>query len=253
MADKDVFSQGAITKKQIFFDLDDTLIDDNYKFEILYCDCLRAIVLAFETRSPQLDEILQHARQIDDEHVESFAPDQRFLPARHIQTWIRCYRELCEKYQRTPKPHVEKLLESLITQGYEPPYYVIPDAIDTLNQLLHYGRYDLHIISAGGPDIQQRKLDTTNLSKYFGSVHNIPDGNKRGVLHQAVEQFGPQNICMVGNSIHSDVNPSLKLGLKTVYIPRGSWHYFKVEPINNNFTTLDTIAKLPEELERNWK
>jgi len=210
------------------------------------------IILGFETRAPQIDEILSRARTIDNKHLDESPPHEKYLPSRLIKTWIKCYRELCQDHGRTPKKHIENILEALIIQTYDPPYFVIPDSIEVLSELARYGRYELHLMTAGGNDIQQRKLDITDLGKYFATIHFLPDGNKKKVLQEAVEQFGKNYVASVGNSIRTDINPALELGLKAIYIPRGSWNYLlKVDPINNDFVTLDSISKVPEALD-NW-
>ncbi len=69
-------------KKLICFDLDDTLIDDNYKFELTFCDCIRVIITALETRSPAIDTILQTARDIDNKSWETWPQDKKYMPSR---------------------------------------------------------------------------------------------------------------------------------------------------------------------------
>lgn len=238
-----------LTKKQVFFDLDDTLIDEGYKFEMTFCECLRMIILAFETRAPQIDEILSRVRSIDNKLLQETPSHEKYLPIRLIRSWTTCYRELCQDHGRVPKPHIEKLLESMIIQTYDPPYFVIPDAIEVLNELVRYGRYELHLMTAGANDVQQRKLDITDLGKYFSTTHFLPDGNKKKVLEEAVNQYGKEYVASIGNSIRTDINPALELGVKAIFIPRGSWNYMKVEPKNNNFDTLDSLKKVPEVLD----
>ncbi|MBI1834087.1 MAG: HAD family hydrolase [Candidatus Andersenbacteria bacterium] len=237
------------TKKQVFFDLDDTLVDEGYKFEMIFCECLRFIILGFETRAPQIDEILQRARSIDNKMLEEIPPHEKYLPKRLINTWVTCYRELCQERGRTPKPHIEQLLTAMIIQTYDPPYFVIPDVVEVLNELVRYGRYELHLMTAGAADIQQRKLDSTDLGKYFSTIHFLPDGDKAKVLREAVEQFDKDFIASIGNSIRTDINPALELGVKAIYIPRGTWNYMKVDPFNNDYITLDSISKVPEILD----
>lgn len=237
------------TKKQVFFDLDDTLIDEGYKFEMTFCECLRMIILGFETRAPQIDEILLRVRSIDNKLLAETPVHEKYLPKRLITSWTTCYRELCQDHGRVPKKHIENILEALIMQTYDPPYFVIPDAIEVLNELVRYGRYELHVMTAGANDIQQRKLDISDLGKYFSTTHFLPDGNKKKVLEEAVSQFGKDYIISIGNSIRTDINPALELGVKAIYIPRGSWNYMKVEPLNNDYINLDSISKVPEVLD----
>lgn len=237
-------------KKQIFFDLDDTLIDDNYKFQLTFCDCIRAIILSFETRSPQIDDILQLARKLDNEYFENVEPGaEKYGPEKYSKTWIACYRQLCKENGREPKDHTEKLLEGYVYQNFEPPYYIIPDVIDVLNELLKVGKYELRIVTAGAHDAQMKKIEGTDFEKYFSSFH-ICDGNKQDILEEAVGKYGKENVWMIGNSMRSDINPALKTGISAVYIPRGTWNKFFEEPFNKEYKEIKTIAELPALLEK---
>ena len=238
------------TKKQVFFDLDDTLIDEGYRFELAFCEWLRVIILAFETRSPSIDEILQRARTIDNQNLNTVPSHEKYLPQRFVKSWITCYRELCEENGHEPKKHVEDLLEAMIIQTYDPPYFIIPGAIEVLNELVRYGRYELHLMTAGGMDIQRRKVEVTDIGKYFSTIHYLPDGNKGKVLADAVQQFGKDYVASVGNSIRTDINPAIELGVHGIYIPRGTWNYLKVDPISNDFVTIDSINKVPDALDQ---
>lgn len=237
---------------QVFFDFDDTLIDDNHKFEITACDCTKVIVQAFETQSPPIDEIIEEFRRVDDERLKSVPTEERFSPSRLIGSWHQCYDYLCGKYGVAAKRPTHILLEGYAMQNFEPPYYVIPGVINTLNELVRFGKYDLRLITVGSEEVQHRKIAVTELEKYFASLHFIPDGDKIPVLEKAAKEFGQHNVWMVGNSISSDVNPALQVGINVVYIPRGSWHMWKAEPFSKKFTEIKSIVQVPETLEH-WK
>ncbi len=238
-------------KKQIFFDLDDTLIDDSYKFEITSCDATKAIILGFETDSPSIDEIVQEFRRIDTERVKTLPPEERFLPTRFTTSWHLTYDFLCDKYKKPNKRATHMMLEGLALQNFEPPYFIIPSAVDVLIDLLHVGKCELRILSAGDPQIQERKVDMTDLTKHFASRHFFPDGNKYPSLEEAAKEFGPKNVWMIGNSLNSDINPALRAGVNAIYIPRGSWTVLHAEPLNDKYVELKNISEVPRTLE-NW-
>ena len=49
---------------------------------------------------------------------------------------------------------------------------------------------------------------------------------------------------MIGNSIRSDINPALSSGIECIYIPRGSWHAFIADPINDKYITVNKIKEI---------
>jgi putative hydrolase of the HAD superfamily len=237
-------------KKQVFIDLDDTLIDDNYKFEMTSCDCAKVIMQAFETRAPAIDAIIEKFRTIDNARLSSIAPDDRFRPARTLGSWHQTYDDLCAEHGRSPKRSTHMLLEGYVLQNFEPPYYVIPDVFDVLNELSRFGKYELRLLSAGDPVIQDNKIEGTGLKKYFASMHFLTDGEKGSALERAAGEFGAKNMWMIGNSIGSDINPALKLGVNAIYIPRGSWHAWHAEPFNTSYVELGSIRMVPDTLEK---
>lgn len=238
--------------KIVCFDLDDTLIDDSYKFEITFCDCIKTILLAFETRAPQIDEVLQLARKLDNDKMLNWPPEKRYTPERLLSTWIETYEQLSEKYKVATKPHVKLLLEGQVRQNFDPPHYIIPGAIETLENLKQDGRYTLMLVTAGTQDVQLSKAVKTDLHKFFTQVFCVINGAKKAPLGELAKKYGQRNVIMIGNSIRSDINPALEIGIKALYIPRGSWHLFKAEPVNNDFTTLENITQVPDALHQLW-
>jgi len=235
-----------MSTKILCFDLDDTLIDDSYKFEITFCDCIKTILLAFETKAPQIDEILQLARQLDNDKLLSWPAERRYSPERLLSTWLDTYQKLCQLHNVEAKPHVNLILEGLVMQNFDPPYFVIPGAIETLEALKEQGIYQLRLLTVGTEAIQSKKIHRTGLNKFFQEIHFVVDGDKKAVLSRLADEYGIENITMVGNSIRSDINPALEVGVRAVYIPRGSWHMFRAEPINQLYSKLSDIAELPK-------
>jgi FMN phosphatase YigB (HAD superfamily) len=239
------------TKKILLcFDLDDTLIDDNFKFEITFCDCIKTILLAFETRAPQIDDVLQQARELDNEKMSTWPSMKKYMPDRLLSTWLETYQTLCAKHNIEVKEHVNLILEGLVKQNFEPPYYIIPGAIETLTSLFEDDRYEMQIITAGNSTIQNKKLSTTSLSKFFSNINVVPDGDKYSVLEKLSQGYDKKDIYMIGNSLSSDINQALKAGVNAIHIPRGSWHQFKAEPLHNNFKTLSDISELVTYLDK---
>lgn len=227
----------------ICFDLDDTLIDDSYKFELTFCDCIKVILESFETRPPQIDEVLQLARQLDNQNLEAWPSEKKYTPTRLKSTWLETYITLCDLHKVPQKHHTKILLDGLVRKNYDPPYFIIPGAIEALTSLERLG-YELHLITVGTEEIQRKKVEVTGLGKFFKTIQISKDANKGVLLANLAAQYGKDKLIMVGNSLRTDVNPALELGIKVIYIPRGSWHQFNAEPINRNYIAIPDIADL---------
>ena len=229
-------------KRLLCFDLDDTLIDDNYKFEITFCNCIQTIIQALETSSPQIDDILNKARQIDNEKWKKWKKEDKYLPKRTALTWVETYEHFAQKIELKVRDHIKRLIWSQVMQTYDPPFYVIPGAIETLIELQDRG-YNMNLISIGLPTIQKRKVRRTKLDKYFSDIH-IVRSNKYDVLSKIAKKCGKENITMIGNSMRRDINPALSQGIEAIYIPRGNWHRFHAKPVNNKFKELKSIEDI---------
>lgn len=231
-----------MNKKILIFDLDDTLIDDSYKFEIGFCDCIKTVITAMEGRSPQIDEILQKARDLDNEKLATWPDKDKYLPKRVGMSWIETYEYFSRLKDVPVKSHIRRLLWSQVMMIWDPPYIVMPGVIETLIKLRERG-YTLHVLTIGHPAIQTRKLKLTELAKFFDKAH-VESSNKEGKLKELSDKYGRENIVMIGNSIRSDINPALNIGLESVYIPRGSWHAFIAEPVNDKYVTVNKIQEV---------
>ena len=101
----------------------------------------------------------------------------------------------------------------------------------------------MHVITLGTREIQRRKLTVSKLIKYFDEVH-YESYDKCKPLTNLKKKYGEKNICMIGNSMRTDINPALKLGLDAIYIPRGNWHRFIQEPLNKKYKEIHDIREL---------
>jgi putative hydrolase of the HAD superfamily len=229
-------------KKILCFDLDDTLIDDNYKFELTFCDCIKAIINSLETRSPQIDDILKKAREIENGTWDTWPKHKLYTPLRVANAWVKAYEWFARDIGLPVREHTKSLIESLILSNYDPPYFVIPGVIETVTDLKEKG-YEMHVVTLGLEQIQRRKLTVSKLIKYFDYVH-YESYDKCKPLTKLKNKFGAENICMIGNSMRTDINPALNLDIDAIYIPRGNWHRFKQDPLNNKYKEITDIREL---------
>ncbi len=233
--------------KLICFDLDDTIIDDNWKFETTFCDCMKAILLGLAAKAPEIDEILTTMREIDNRLLKEWPRDKKLLPERLIESWQGAYRKISEDREIPVKKHILDMLEAYIWQNFEPPYFVIAGAVDALIRIKALPNVRMEVLTIGNPEIQNRKINFTRLDHYFEHVEVVIDGDDKGTyLAKMAETYGAGNVIMVGNSIRSDITPALKAGVRAVHIPRGSWHHHKVEKPDGEYREVRRVFELPE-------
>lgn len=234
-------------KKLICFDLDDTLIDDNFKFETTFCDCLKAVLLGLATKSPEIDEVIATVREIDNRLLQELPKYKKYTPHRLIEAWHNTYTIISERKEIPVKKHILDMLESYVWQNYEPPYIVIAGAVDALIRIRALPDVRMEVLTIGDQEIQSRKVTYSRLDHYFEHVEIVFHGDDKYLyLKEKADEYGPKNVVMVGNSIRSDINPALKAGVHAVYIQRGGWSQQKQEPISKDYHEVRRIFELPE-------
>ena len=98
---------------------------------------------------------------------------------------------------------------------------VIPDTFEVLDYLK--GRYQMHIITNGFDDIQDTKLNSSNLRGYFDKVFTAEGvGFKKPskeMFEKAVEWIGTdkRSCVMVGDNIETDIKGAINASLDIIF------------------------------------
>lgn len=125
-----------------------------------------------------------------------------------------------------------------------------PVLFSKVNETLNYlkKRYNLFLLTKGNYAEQKRKIDASGLRKYFIDSFILPEKDDLTYNKLILENnWQPQQTCMIGNSPKSDINPALRNGLQAVFIPYAyTWHLDNEKIIKNNqcVTTVEKFADL---------
>jgi putative hydrolase of the HAD superfamily len=191
----------------IFFDLDDTLVDDQTSYALSIERLCREFA-AFDA------ERLRAAYAI-------LSPDfwaAGDLMAKREELWRRAL-ERCGYDTSLAAAVRDAYLRHRVTSTQ-----LLPGVTDVLNVLA--GRYRLAVITNGGGDIQQRRLQHLGLHRYFEFVLASTDVNagkpeaaifEHALRHMSLE---PASAWHVGDGLHTDVAGALNAGLTAVWLNR---------------------------------
>ena len=118
--------------------------------------------------------------------------------------------------------------------------------------------YPLMLITKGDLFHQQRKLRSSGLTDFFGTVEVVSDKSP-DVYRQIMDRYriDPDRFLMIGNSLRSDIIPVLKLGGWTIFLSGHlSWshednpldkfpqdRFLEVKSINQVLSSLDRLGK----------
>lgn len=123
------------------------------------------------------------------------------------------------------------------------------DGVEDVLKTLH-GKYKLIVATKGDLLDQERKLEKSNLLKYFHHIEVMSDKKEKDyqklLKHLDIE---PTEFLMVGNSLKSDVLPLIAIGASAIHIPfHTTWIHEQVsdkEAAKQDYITLTTIKEIP--------
>jgi putative hydrolase of the HAD superfamily len=194
-------------RQTLIFDADDTLWENNVLFERVidaYLDWLA---------HPTLDRAA--ARAVLDEVERANVVVHGYGTASFLRSLHDCFERLSERPASTAEAReIEELAAALVFDKVE----LVPGVAETLSAL--GTRHELLLLTKGGPDEQQRKIDASGLAHHFRSVHIVAE--KEAATYRelvAKQNLMPPQTWMIGNSPRSDILPARAAGLGAVFIP----------------------------------
>jgi putative hydrolase of the HAD superfamily len=118
---------------------------------------------------------------------------------------------------KLPQETVEKIL-AIGKEMLEKPVEILSGVEEVLQNL--QGKYKLIVATKGDLLDQERKLEKSNLLKYFHHIEIMSDKKEKDYLKLIKHlDINPSQFLMIGNSLKSDVLPLLKIGAVAIHIP----------------------------------
>jgi putative hydrolase of the HAD superfamily len=232
---KEFMQKERVKIKTIIFDLDDTLI----KTSKLYNQAREEFSLLMENSGFKKEEALAKLDEIDIKNIQQHG----FTKERYPFSLGKTYEYFSQKNGKKINPELKKKIEEIGWQVFRQ----IPKLVDGVYQVLDIlsQKYFLILATLGDPHVQKKKLQLTDLKKYFSAIYVL--------RYKSVEEY--QNILtehkldkkdtwIIGNSVRSDLNPGLKLGINCILIPYLSWKFEDEEPLSENYLQLDSLKEV---------
>lgn len=147
-----------------------------------------------------------------------------------------------------------KLIHQITELGKEmldKPVELLEGVESILHELKEMG-YKLIVATKGDLLDQERKLQKSNLEKYFHHIEIMSDKKEVNYVKMLSHlEIKPAEFLMVGNSLKSDILPVINIGGYGVHIPfHTTWIHEHVADVSGlkNFWELNTISQLHEVL-----
>jgi len=230
--------------KAIFFDLDDTLINDTESSEHWAEVAARDEAGHLGLDPKDLAEAYLHAAIDFWERLEPGAG--RPLPGDiRPSMWYEALKSRGVDDRELAR-RAAKHYDAIRLEGLE----LYPDAVPVLKQL--HGRYHLAIITNGFAETHEKKIEHLGLVKFFDNVILAGEMDlikpDPAVFRHAMEvaDVGPEESVMVGDRYNRDILGAHAAGMRAILIK--VWD----EPIPNGArppeATIDSIGELPQAL-----
>lgn len=182
-----------------------------------------------ETALNKLDEI-------DISYIEKFG----FIKERYPLSMGKTYEFFCNKNNEKIDTDTKNQIEDIGWQVFREVPELVEDAFFVLQELCK--KYFLILATLGDPRVQDEKIKLTGLEKYFSDVNILKFKNVEE--YQAIitkHHLAKKETWLIGNSVRSDLNPGLKLGLNCILIPYLSWKFEDEKPISDNYLKLSVL------------
>ena len=107
----------------------------------------------------------------------------------------------------------------------------------------------LVLLTKGDPDVQVKRIADARLEDAFDQISIVPDKTPsqfREVL-QALDT-SPRDAWSVGNSLASDINPALRLGMSAVWVDAHVWEHERreVQAMPGHLVSVTSLAEVPD-------
>ena len=192
--------------KVIAFDADDTLwINETYFREAE--EAFAGLLSQYETKS-EIDKAL-FKTEIKNLAIYGYGIKGFVL------SMIEC--ALALSNQKLPQETIQKILD-IGKEMLEKPIELLDGVEEVLQRL--QGKYRLIVATKGDLLDQERKLEKSNLLKYFHHVEVMSDKKEKDYLKLVKHlDIMPAEFLMIGNSLKSDVLPLLNINASAVHVP----------------------------------
>ena len=198
--------------KNILFDLDDTLFD-------FHAAEKKAIKRTFETLGvPATEEVLKRYSQINSEYWKML---EKGLITRDGVKVGRFEKLFAETGYRVSPEETAALYENNLSQGH-----IFIDGAENLLSFL-YGKYRLYIVSNGSAKVQDGRIKSSGIAKYFENIFisqrvgfDKPNKEFFDACFSKIPDFSSDETVIIGDSLSSDIKGGKNAGIKTkVFMP----------------------------------
>ena len=220
--------------KVIAFDADDTLwVNETYFREAE--EIFAALLSEYETKN----KIAQELFRTEIKNLPLYGYGIKGF----VLSLVECALELSN--YKVPQETIVKIID-IGKEMQEKPIELLNGVEEVLQSL--QGKYKLIVATKGDLLDQERKLEKSNLLKYFNHIE-VMSGKKEKDYLKLVKHLDmkPSQLLMIGNSLKSDVLPLLQIGANAIHIPfHTTWVHEEISMEEQQKLEYRTLRKIEE-------
>jgi putative hydrolase of the HAD superfamily len=222
----------------IIFDGDDTL----WETQALYIHAKKKFFNKMERLGFDPVEVEQRFEKIDVENVQLLG----FEKARFPRSMSDTYQTLCQFYGKPFSELIRKRVESIGYMAFGKNPKIFDGAIRVL-KTLHAFHFQLILATKGDKEVQEEKISFSKVGSYFHRVYVFPEKGESELRKVAKEcSLDLRLSWSIGNSMKSDINPALRIGMKAIWIPKKTWEFEEEAPFDKqNLFIARSIKEVP--------
>ena len=227
-------------KPVLLFDLDNTILD----FDKAEAIALGKTLVDFGLEPTE--EIIRRYHIINKQHWELLEEGKLTRP----QVLVGRYEVLFREYGIDQDGRsVAKRYEAYLSEGH----YYMPGAEKLLDEL--YGQYDMYIVSNGSAVVQDGRLKSSGIGRYFKDIfiservgYDKPSISFFEACFAQIPGFSRERAIIIGDSLTSDIRGGINAGIRTCwYNPYGAASRADITA-DYMVTSLDQLPALFEKL-----
>jgi putative hydrolase of the HAD superfamily len=165
-------------------------------------------------------EVQKTFQLIDVANVDRFGFSKERFPTSMAET----YRLFCQKHETILDLTIETAMRNIGNSVFN----AVPTPCDSAEFVLNclVGHYKLILATKGDREIQRAKIERSNLARFFDAIYILDRKTAQDIERITEEcELRVRTSWVIGDSLRSDINPALEVGLNAIWIPKSSWAY----------------------------
>lgn len=227
------------TNGLVIFDGDDTLWAVEHLYDAAIEDAARAVAAAGLPGEEW--RILQ--RELDLRNVRTLGMSKIRFPLSSEQALA----EVARGHGVQPSAELVAAVVDASSAVFTMRAPLMPGAEDALAALSPH--FDLALLTKGDPAVQQFRIGQSGLARWFDYIEIVPEKDDAVFMRLVQDAHAsPAHSWSVGNSLASDVNPALRVGLNAIWIDAHVWEHERreVAPAHPRLILLDRLDQIAD-------